>query len=122
MADPGRPGRALPLRQDQITATGHAIEVRLYAEDPANGYLPNTGTLRTFDVEAQPGIRVDTGFVAGDAVTANYDPMLAKVIAHAPTRDQAAQHLAAYLRRAGIEGVVTNKDSLAAILRLSRIS
>ena len=109
-------GEPLPLRQDQITATGHAIEVRLYAEDPANGYLPNTGTLRTFDVEAQPGIRVDTGFVAGDAVTANYDPMLAKVIAHAPTRDQAAQHLAAYLRRAGIEGVVTNKDSLAAIL------
>ena len=64
---------------------------------------------------------MDTGFVAGDAVTANYDPMLAKVIAHAPTRDQAAQHLAAYLRRAGIEGVVTNKDSWQRS-SLSRIS
>ena len=109
-------GEALPLTQDQIQATGHAIEVRLYAEDPANGYLPNTGTLRVFDLEPAEGIRVDTGFVAGDVVTANYDPMLAKVIATAPTRDQAADRLADYLRRAGVQGVVTNKDSLAAVL------
>jgi acetyl/propionyl-CoA carboxylase alpha subunit len=109
-------GEQLPATQDEITAGGHAIEVRLYAEDPSNGYLPNTGTLRVFDVHPTEGIRVDTGFVAGDVVTANYDPMLAKVIAHAPTRDAAASHLAAYLRRSGIEGVVTNKDSLAAVL------
>ena len=109
-------GEALPATQEQIAAAGHAIEVRLYAEDPANGYLPNTGTLRIFDVEPADGVRVDTGFVAGDVVTANYDPMLAKVIVHAPTRDEAATRLAAYLRRAGIEGVVTNKDSLAAVL------
>ena len=107
-------GEPLPLTQDQIGSNGHAIEVRLYAEDPANGYLPNTGTLRVFDL---PGdVRVDTGFVAGDAVTANYDPMLAKVIAHDGTREAAAQRLASALRGAGIEGVVTNKDSLAAIL------
>ncbi len=103
-------------RSNEISASGHAIEVRLYAEDPANGYLPNTGTLRVFDVEPDDGIRVDTGFVAGDVVTANYDPMLAKVIAHAATRDAAATRLASYLRRSGIEGVVTNKDSLAEVL------
>ncbi len=105
-------GEPLPLGQDQITTDGHAIEVRLYAEDPANGYLPNTGTLRVFDVAAEPDIRVDTGFVAGDEVTANYDPMLAKVIVHAPTRESAAHELSGYLQRAGVEGVVTNKDSL----------
>jgi acetyl/propionyl-CoA carboxylase alpha subunit len=109
-------GEPLPLPQEQISASGHAIEVRLYAEDPAAGYLPNTGTLRVFDVEPEEGIRVDTGFVAGDAVTAAYDPMLAKVIAHSDTRSGAAATLAAYLRRAGVEGVVTNKDSLAAVL------
>ena len=109
-------GEPLPATQDEITASGHAIEVRLYAEDPANGYLPNTGTLRIFDVEPTDDIRVDTGFVAGDVVTANYDPMLAKVIVHAPNRDTAATRLAAYLRKAGVEGVVTNKDSLAAVL------
>ena len=109
-------GEPLPATQDEITASGHAIEVRLYAEDPANGYLPNTGTLRIFDVEPTDDIRVDTGFVAGDVVTANYDPMLAKVIVHATTRDAAATRLAAYLQKAGVEGVVTNKDSLAAVL------
>ncbi|MFN8184620.1 MAG: biotin carboxylase N-terminal domain-containing protein [Candidatus Nanopelagicales bacterium] len=109
-------GELLPVSQDEIVTSGHAIEVRLYAEDPANGYLPNTGVLRVFDVHPADGIRVDTGFVAGDAVTSNYDPMLAKVIAHGPTRVAAAERLAAYLRRAGVEGVVTNKDSLAAVL------
>jgi len=109
-------GEPLPLAQEEVTAAGHAIEVRLYAEDPANGYLPNTGTLRVFDVAPSTDIRVDTGFVAGDEVTASYDPMLAKVISHAPTRSAAAHLLAQYLQRAGVEGVVTNKDSLAAIL------
>ncbi len=109
-------GELLPVSQDEIGHNGHAIEVRLYAEDPANGYLPNTGTLRVFDLEPAHGIRVDTGFVAGDTVTANYDPMLAKVIAHGVTREATARSLARYLRRAGIEGVTTNKESLAAVL------
>jgi acetyl/propionyl-CoA carboxylase alpha subunit len=109
-------GEELPLAQDRIVAAGHAIEVRLYAEDPANGYLPNTGTLRVFDLEPAEGVRVDTGFVAGDVVTANYDPMLAKVIAHGASRAEAAQRLTHYLRAAGVAGVVTNKDSLAAVL------
>ena len=109
-------GQILPVSQDEIVRTGHAIEVRVYAEDPGNGYLPNTGTLREFDLAPAPGIRVDTGFVAGDTVTANYDPMLAKVIAHGPTRETTARSLAEYLRGAGIEGVITNKESLAAVL------
>ena len=109
-------GEPLPLRQDQITSTGHAIEVRLYAEDPANGYLPNTGRLNAFDLPAAAEVRVDTGFGAGDVVTADYDPMLAKVIAHGTDRGASARTLSSYMRRAGIEGVVTNKDSLAAVL------
>ncbi len=109
-------GELLPVTQDEIVRNGHAIEVRLYAEDPANGYLPNTGVLRVFDVHPEPGIRVDTGFVTGDTVTANYDPMLAKVIAQGTTREEAAGRLTAYLRQAGIAGVTTNKDSLAAVL------
>jgi acetyl/propionyl-CoA carboxylase alpha subunit len=109
-------GEPLPLDQESVAACGHAIEARLYAEDPAHGYLPNTGTLRTFDLAPAEGIRVDAGFVAGDVVTAAYDPMLAKVIATGATRDEAAQRLAGYLRAAAVEGVVTNKDSLAAVL------
>ena len=108
-------GELLPVSQDEIVRNGHAIEVRLYAEDPANGYLPNTGTLVAFEL-ADPHVRVDTGFVAGDTVTASYDPMLAKVIAHAVTREAAAGQLAGALRRATVAGVITNKDSLAAIL------
>jgi len=109
-------GELLPVSQDEIVTSGHAIEVRIYAEDPGSGYLPNTGTLRVFGVEPAEAIRVDTGFTAGDAVTANFDPMLAKVIAHGPTRAATAERLAAYLRRVGVEGVVTNKESLAALL------
>jgi acetyl/propionyl-CoA carboxylase alpha subunit len=94
---------------------GHAIEVRLYAEDAEHGFLPATGTLRSFSLD--PSVRVDSGFVAGDVVSTFYDPMLAKVIAHAPTRGEAAAHLAAALERAQIHGVVTNRDLLVRILR-----
>lgn len=111
-------GEALPLRQEEILRQGHAIEVRLYAEDPARGYLPNTGILREFAVD--PALRVDTGVEAGSLVTAYYDPMLAKVIAHANDRESSAAQLARGLRASRIHGLVTNRDSLVAILESPR--
>ena len=75
-------GEPLPLRQDQIGSSGHAIEARLYAEDPGNGFLPSTGTLKVF--ELPDDVRCDSAVEAGDTVTPYYDPMLAKVISHAP--------------------------------------
>jgi acetyl/propionyl-CoA carboxylase alpha subunit len=96
--------------------TGHAVEVRLYAEDAATGFLPATGTLERFRIPVLPGIRVDPGPVAGDAVTADYDPMIAKVIAHAATRAQAIRTLAAALRDAEIHGLTTNRDFLVRLL------
>jgi propionyl-CoA carboxylase alpha chain len=104
---------------------GHAIEVRLYAEDPAAGWLPATGTLHAFDVPhdtafavpAGAGIRLDSGFGNGDSVTPHYDPMLAKVIAWAPSRAAAARSLASALARARLHGVTTNRDLLVRTLR-----
>lgn len=110
-------GEALPLTQGEITRSGHAIEVRLYAEDPANGYLPNTGTITRFDID--PEVRVDSGVEAGSQISSYYDPMLAKVIAHAADRPTASAILARALATAQIAGVTTNRDSLVAICRNS---
>jgi propionyl-CoA carboxylase alpha chain len=96
---------------------GHAIEVRLYAEDPDADFQPQSGVLTAFDVQAGDGIRVESGFAAGSEVSTHYDPMLAKVVAHGPTRVAAARRLAATLDRARIHGVATNRDLLVAILR-----
>ncbi|MET9916057.1 biotin carboxylase N-terminal domain-containing protein [Streptomyces sp. NPDC006435] len=96
---------------------GHAVEARLYAEDPAHGWQPQTGTLHTLDVPAEPGIRLDTGYTDGDTVGVHYDPMLAKVIAHAPTRAEAVRLLARTLERARVHGPVTNRDLLVRSLR-----
>lgn len=103
------------------TVDGHAIEVRLYAEDPAADYQPQSGTLTTFEIPVEPGIRVDAGFESGSEVSTHYDAMLAKVIAHAPTREAAARKLASVLRRARIHGLVTNRDLLVSILRDERL-
>ncbi|MEU6701662.1 biotin carboxylase N-terminal domain-containing protein [Pseudonocardia sp. NPDC046786] len=98
------------------TITGHAIEARLYAEDvTAEGYLPATGTLHRFDVPGE--VRVDSGVGTGSVVSPHYDPMLAKVIAHAPTRAAAARALARSLAGAALHGVTTNRDLLVGILR-----
>ncbi|MCY4728360.1 ATP-grasp domain-containing protein [Nocardioides sp. STR2] len=102
--------------------TGHAIEVRLYAEDAA--YVPQSGRLVTFDLPSDGaflpmagfGVRVDSGFASGDEVSTFYDAMLAKVVAWAPTREQAIRMLVAALRRARIHGVTTNRDQLVDIL------
>jgi propionyl-CoA carboxylase alpha chain len=103
---------------------GHAIEVRLYAEDPANGWLPSTGTLHRFAVPGvafgpldRPGLRLDTGVVDGSEIGVHYDPLLAKLVAWAPTRQEAARTLAGALVRARIHGVLTNRDLLVRILR-----
>ncbi|MFN8192881.1 MAG: biotin carboxylase N-terminal domain-containing protein [Nocardioidaceae bacterium] len=95
---------------------GHAVEVRLYAEDPAAGYRPQTGVLTTFEIPHEEGIRVDAGYAAGDVVSPHYDAMLAKLVAWAPTRAEAVRTLAGVLRRSRIHGVTTNRDQLVAIL------
>ena len=98
-------------------AQGHAIEARLYAEDPALDYQPQSGVLTTFEIPAGAGIRVDAGYASGSEVSTHYDAMLAKVISHAPTRAEAARALASTLARARIHGVTTNRDQLVSLLR-----
>ncbi len=110
-------GEALPRQQAAITRTGHAIEARIYAEDPANDHRPGTGTVELFEVTAGPGIRVEAGVVTGSQVSTHYDAMLAKVVAVGPTRDVAVDRLAAALATAQVAGVPTNRDALVAILR-----
>ncbi|MDN4160984.1 acetyl/propionyl/methylcrotonyl-CoA carboxylase subunit alpha [Nocardioides abyssi] len=111
-------GALAPVSKPAVTAAeGHAIEVRLYAEDPAADYQPQSGVLTTFEVPAAPGIRVDAGFESGSEVSTHYDAMLAKVVAHAPTREEAARRLAGVLSRARIHGLVTNRDLLVEVLR-----
>ncbi|WP_433781540.1 biotin carboxylase N-terminal domain-containing protein [Actinomycetospora sp. CA-101289] len=110
-------GHPLPADVTGARIDGHAIEVRLYAEDVAAGYLPATGTLHRFAIPALAGVRVDAGVTDGSVVSPHYDPMLAKVIAHGATRAEAARVLARALARAGIHGVTTNRDLLVGILR-----
>lgn len=94
---------------------GHAVEARLYAEDPANGWAPQTGRLHRLAVP--DGIRLDTGYTDGDDIGVHYDPMLAKLVAHAPTRAEAVRRLAGALERAAVHGPVTNRDLLVRSLR-----
>ncbi|HVJ32494.1 MAG TPA: biotin carboxylase N-terminal domain-containing protein [Terriglobia bacterium] len=106
-------GEALPLRQDQVTARGHAIEVRLYAEDPVRDFLPQTGRLEHLRLPVNlPGIRVDSGFGTGDTVSIHYDPMLAKIIAHGSDRAEAAMRLQAALAGTEVVGVGNNRAFL----------
>ncbi|REK73244.1 biotin/lipoyl-binding protein [Aeromicrobium endophyticum] len=105
-----------PLVGDVPQPAGHAVEVRLYAEDPADDWQPQTGTLRTFDVPVGPGIRVDSGVEAGSAVGIHYDAMIAKIVAHGPDRSAAVRRLGGVLRRSRIHGVTTNREFLRAIL------
>jgi acetyl/propionyl-CoA carboxylase alpha subunit len=107
-------GEPLPAEALSPTISGHAIEVRLYAEDATNGFLPVTGTLREFDISRD--VRCDTGVEAGSVVSPYYDAMIAKVIAHAPSRSEAAAKLAAGLRQSRLHGVTTNRDLLVRIL------
>jgi acetyl/propionyl-CoA carboxylase alpha subunit len=110
-------GEALPEEVLGARVTGHAIEARLYAEDPLRDYLPTAGMLHRFRVDQGPGLRVDAGVADGSVVGVHYDPLLAKVIAHAPTRREAAGRLAAALAGARLHGPVTNRDLLVGVLR-----
>jgi propionyl-CoA carboxylase alpha chain len=110
-------GEPLDVEQSDISFTGHAIEARLYAEDPANGFLPVAGTVAAFEPAPAPEVRWDSGVEAGSVVGVRFDPMLAKVISHAPTRREAAGRLALALERLHLGGLVTNRDFLAATLR-----
>ncbi|MBI3376036.1 MAG: ATP-grasp domain-containing protein [Betaproteobacteria bacterium] len=107
-------GEALPFAQEDVEMRGHAIEARLYAEDPEQDFLPQTGTVALWRVPQR--VRVDAGIVQGAQVTPYYDPMLAKIVAHGATRNEARHRLIAALRETCALGVVTNRDFLIACL------
>jgi len=113
-------GHDLPLSQDRISRSGHAIEARLYAEDPANGYLPSTGLLAAFKSPRSgadsASTREDSSVETGDEITPYYDPMISKIISWEGTRELAAKVLADDLRNREIAGVTTNRALLVAIL------
>jgi 3-methylcrotonyl-CoA carboxylase alpha subunit len=110
-------GEALPLKQDQIKLTGHAIEARVYAENPNKNFMPSVGRIRTWRVpEEANGLRIDAGYRAGDAVSPYYDAMLAKMIAWAPTREAAIDRLNQGLEETDVRGVVTNIPFLSALI------
>jgi 3-methylcrotonyl-CoA carboxylase alpha subunit len=106
-------GEALPLRQQDVSLSGHAVEARVYAEDPARGFLPSPGRITVFEPPSGEGIRVDAGVASGDVVPPDYDPMIAKIIAHAPTRNEALARLATALRDGVVAGPRVNTPFLA---------
>jgi 3-methylcrotonyl-CoA carboxylase alpha subunit len=110
-------GERLPKRQDEIAFHGHAVEVRLYAEDPTRGFLPQAGVLHHLRLpEGMPGVRVDSGIRSGDAVSVHYDPMIAKIIAEGADRGEAIARLRHALSVTEIGGLPTNLSLLQAIL------
>jgi acetyl-CoA carboxylase biotin carboxylase subunit len=109
-------GEPLPFSQDTLTQRGHAIECRIYAEDPAQGFLPQAGTLRLYREPQGPGIRVDSGVTDGSEVSVHYDPMLAKLIVHAATREDARRRAINALRQFAILGIRTNIPFLLQVL------
>jgi len=109
-------GEKFPFTQSDLHQHGHAIECRVYAEDPSTGFLPSTGKLLQFIQPQGPGIRVDSGFAAGDEVTHFYDPLLAKLIVYAGSREDAIKRMKNALNDFIIHGVVTNMDYMHAVL------
>jgi 3-methylcrotonyl-CoA carboxylase alpha subunit len=108
-------GERLPLLQENLAIEGHAVEARLYAEDPERGFLPSTGRLHALEFGGGAGVRIDTGVEAGAEVSPHYDPMIAKVIAHGATRDEALDRLGAALARTVVAGPRTNVPFLKAL-------
>ncbi|RFD28070.1 3-methylcrotonyl-CoA carboxylase [Pseudomonas sp. GL93] len=108
-------GQPLPLTQSQVTLTGHAMEVRLYAEDPAQGFLPQTGDVLRW--EPAPGVRIDHGLREGQTVSPFYDPMLGKIIAHGASREEARRKLLRAVEDTTLLGVGTNQRLLVDLLK-----
>ena len=109
-------GEELGLTQDDIKADGWAVEARVYAEDPARGFLPSIGQLVRYREPAGEGVRVDSGVDEGGEISMYYDPMIAKLVAHAPTREAAIDRLHLALDHYEIDGIVSNRQFLSAVL------
>jgi acetyl/propionyl-CoA carboxylase alpha subunit len=110
-------GLPLPWAQDDLHQRGHAIECRVYAEDPSQGFLPQAGTVRLYRPPVRPGVRIDAGIEEGSEVSVHYDPLMAKVIAWAETRTLAIDRMCAALREFGLLGLATNIPFLLRVLR-----
>jgi len=110
-------GEALGFSQAELVYDGHAIEARLYAEDPSNDFLPAAGRVLAWQPAGDIPVRIDSGIETGSEVGIEFDPLLAKLIVHAPTRREAALRLARALETTRIQGVITNREFLAATLR-----
>src|SRR5690606_9464082 len=108
-------GEKLPATQGEIELSGHAFEARLYAEDAAKGFLPAIGTLHHLRFPEGPRLRIETGVREGDAISPFYDPMIAKLVTHGPTRQAALNALSDALARTEIAGSVVNTAFLAAL-------
>lgn len=113
-------GEPLPLKQESISLRGHAIEVRLYAENPTQGFLPATGRLACFDVPSHESVRVDSGVETGDRISPFYDAMMAKIIGFGATRDDARRSLQRSLECSTVFGVDSNRDFLIDVLKQPR--
>ncbi len=114
-------GEKLPMTQDELGLDGHAVEVRLYAEDPDNGFLPSTGRLDLLRLPEGEGVRVDTGVEQGGEVSPFYDPMIAKVIAHGPDRATVFERLSAALAKTAVAGPRTNLAFLRKLVDLPAV-
>ncbi|MGY3291871.1 MULTISPECIES: acetyl/propionyl/methylcrotonyl-CoA carboxylase subunit alpha [unclassified Bradyrhizobium] len=115
-------GEALPLKQDEIRFNGHAVEARVYAENPTKNFMPSVGKLSTWRMAAETGgLRIDAGYREGDTVSPYYDAMLAKMIAWAPTRDVAIERLNRGLEESDVRGIVTNIPFLSALITHSKV-
>jgi acetyl/propionyl-CoA carboxylase alpha subunit len=113
-------GERLAWSQEQLTRRGHAIEVRVYAEDPAQGHLPQAGPLLLYREPVMPGVRVDSGVVEGTEISVHYDPLIAKVVARAETREDARRRALSALRNFPVLGIRTNVPFLIALLEHPR--
>lgn len=109
-------GLPLPCEQDDIVLNGHAVEVRLYAEDPVKNFMPQTGTVFGWNIPNRPGVRIDHGVREGQSVSAHYDPMLAKIIGYGPSRDAALRRLQSALADTSLLGVTHNRAFLACVV------